>query len=560
MLAESISSAAGLRRSRHLLPSVCLGRPVELTVLLPPAHLSAAGPLPVLYLNDGQDLDRLHLPATLAVLYAQSALQPFVLVAPHANEQRVQEYGTAGHPDYNGRGSLADSYTAFVLNELRPFATAQLGASADPAQAVVAGFSLGGLSALDIAWHHPEAFARAGAFSGSFWWRQKALGAGYTPADRIMHQLVRARPVHPSHRFWLQTGTLDEKGDRNENGVIDSIEDCLDLIEELLRSGLDPQLALRYVQVEGGHHHPATWGRVMPDFLRWAFGSDRGVAPLPAPLPVVRLQFDPHLAPEILQPTLSAPANPAAPLLLPIPDIAAPALAAGAAAIAAATATQNTLATVATAAESVAGPAETVADAAAGAAFPTGSATSLIPDNFPAVMSIIRPAEGDYLPYALGYINQIPADQDPLEALRRQPQEIHAVFDRLSEAQAEKPYAEGKWSLKQMLLHQIDTERIFAYRALRFARADNQDLHGFEQDDYVVNSDANARSKASLLAEYDSVRAATLSLFDTFGETELNRRGSANGGPASVRALLYIIPGHERHHLNIIRERYLPVL
>ena len=175
-------------------------------------------------------------------------------------------------------------------------------------------------------------------------------------------------------------------------------------------------------------------------------------------------------------------------------------------------------------------------------------------------MSITRPVEGDYLPYALGYINQIAADQDPLDALRTQPQQIQAIFNSLSEAQAEKPYAEGKWSLKEMLLHQLDSERIFAYRALRFARADGQDLRGFDQDSYVANSQANARSIASLLAEYATVRAATLALFESFNEAELSRRGTANGGPASVRALLYIIPGHELHHLNIIRERYLPVI
>ena len=511
MLPENIPSVRGLQRHRHVLASAHLGRDVELSVLLPPAELTGPGPLPVLYLNDGQDLDRLHLPATLAALFAHGALRPFVLVAPHANEQRVLEYGTAGHPDYNGRGSRANAYTSFVLNELRPFAAAHYQASLDPAHAVAAGFSLGGLSALDMAWHHPDAFARAGAFSGSFWWRHKAIGAGYTPADRIMHQLVRARRADPSHRFWLQTGTLDEKNDRNENGVIDSIEDCLDLIEALVHSGLDPQHALRYVQVEGGHHHPDTWGRVLPDFLRWAFGAEGNAASLPAPLPVVRMQFDPHLAPAIILPHAALPATEPAPLLL-LPNSAA------------------------------------------------FDSTLLTSSSTPNPMSSTRPAEGDYLPYALGYINQIPAGHDPLEALRTQPQEIHTIFQGLSEVQAEKPYAEGKWTLKEMLLHQIDSERIFAYRALRFARADGQDLRGFEQDDYVTQSTANTRTVASLLTEYDTVRAATLSLFASFGETELSRRGTANGGPATVRALLYIIPGHERHHLNIVRERYLPVI
>ena len=517
MLSDPLLPAAasvGTRLCREVLVSAHLGREVELSILLPPGAPSS-GPLPVLYLNDGQDLERLHLQATLDALYARGTLRPFVLVAPHANEQRVQEYGTAGQPDFNGRGSLAGDYTAFVIKELLPFAQAKYWASADPALAVMAGFSLGGLSAVDMVWHHPESFARAGAFSGSFWWRQRAVGAGYTPADRIMHGLVRARRAHPSHGFWLQSGTLDERNDRNENGVIDSIEDCLDLIEELIRSGLDPRCALRYVQVEGGHHHPDTWGRVMPDFLCWAFGKDERMSPLPAPLPMVRLQLDPHLSPEILLPTASAPAS-VVPFVLSPADIVAPQAAAVTAVL----------------------------------------STSPIPNP----MSLIRPAEGDYLPYALSYINQIPAHQDPREALRSQPQEIHALFASLSEAQAEKPYADGKWSLKEMLLHQIDSERIFAYRALRFARADGQDLRGFEQDDYVAQSHANTRSIASLLAEYDAVRAATVALFDTFGEDELNRRGTANSGPATVRALLYIIPGHERHHLNIIRERYLPIL
>lgn len=517
MLSDPIALAAppaDTRLCREVLTSAHLGRAVELSIVLPPAP-AGPGPFPVLYLNDGQDLERLHLQATLDALYARGILRPFVLVAPHADEQRVQEYGTAGHPDFNGRGSLAAAYTAFVINELLPFAQANYHASSDPALAVMAGFSLGGLSAVDMVWHHPEAFARAGAFSGSFWWRQRAVGAGYTPADRIMHSLVRARRAHPSHRFWLQSGTLDERSDRNENGVIDTIEDCLDLVEELIRSGLDPQRALRYVQVEGGHHHPDTWGRVMPDFLCWAFGQEEAPRQLSAPLPVVRWQLDPHLVPEILLSTMSAPA-PMAPLVLPPADIAVP-------------------------------------QAAADITF-----TPIL--SLSHSMFLTRPAEGEYLSYALGYINQIPAGQDPHEALRAQPQDIHAIFTGLSEAQAEKSYAEGKWSLKEMLLHQIDSERIFAYRALRFARADGQDLRGFEQDDYVSHSQANARSIASLLVEYDAVRAATIALFDTFGEEELGRRGTANGGPATVRALLYIIPGHERHHLNIIRERYLPML
>ncbi len=514
---SSLASPAGTRLHREVLASSFLERDVELSILLPPAEAEARSSYPVLYLNDGQDLERLNFQVTLDNLYTHHAVQPFVVVAMHANEQRVQEYGTAAHADYNGRGSLAGAYSRFVLEELLPFAQAHYQASPDPEQVVMAGFSLGGLSAFDLVWHHPEVFARAGVFSGSFWWRQRAVGAGYTPADRIMHSLVRAGQLHPNHRFWLQSGTLDERSDRNENGVIDSIEDCLDLIEELIKKGFDAQQSLRYVQVEGGHHHPDTWGRVMHDFLLWAFGQEGSAALMPAPLPIVRLQLDPTLAPAILTATAPSAEEPAhVPLELPgAPGHLAPH-------------TSDLMA------HSLSTP--------------------------PSHMPIARPAEGDFLPYAVTYINQIPEGADPREALRGIAQEFHAIFQNLSEAQSEKGYADGKWTLKEMLQHQIDTERIFAYRAMRFSRGDSQDLPGFDQDDYVVQSGANARTMASLLAEYDATRAATQALFDSFTDEQLDRRGTANGGPTTVRALLFIVPGHELHHLHILRERYLPVL
>ena len=515
-ISDSLTSSLGTRLCREVLTSKFLGRDVELSILLPPVAVAGLPPYPVLYLNDGQDLERLNLQATLDALYARHAVRPFVLVGAHANDQRVQEYGTAAHADFNGRGSLAGAYSAFVLEELLPFAQAHYHVSASPAAAVVAGFSLGGLSAFDLVWHHPAAFARAGVFSGSFWWRQRAVGAGYTPADRIMHGLVRARRAHPSHRFWLQTGTLDERNDRNENGVIDTIEDCLDLVEELITSGMDANEAIRYVQVEGGHHHPDTWGRVMPDFLIWAFGPQERAAALPAPLPIVRLQLNPVLAPAILSATDATTITAILPLVLPA------------------------------------------------ALVPTAQPASSIPVSIPilltSAMPTTRPADGDFLPYAASYINLVPVGADPRQALRTQPQEIHAVFASLTEAQAEKAYAPGKWTLKEMLLHQIDSERVFAYRALRFARGDGQNLAGFEQDDYVAHSAANARTLPSLLAEYDATRAASVALFDSFTEEQLNRGGTANGGHTTVRALLYILPGHERHHLNIICERYQPIV
>jgi enterochelin esterase-like enzyme len=256
------------------LVSVPLNRAVHLTIILPPHYVPTGPLLPVLYLNDGQDIPRLNLPHILDSLYAQQAIRPFVLVAMHANADRIQEYGTAARADYMKRGSKAASYTDFVLTELMPYIQQHYRVSTDPAQTAIAGFSLGGLSAFDIGFHHPERFSRVGVFSGSFWWRSKKFSNAYDDdTDRIMHSLVRASPTKPQVRFWLQTGTHDETSDRNNNGIIDSIDDTLDIINELKKKGLSSE-DIRYVEVPGGEHNQRTWAEVMPDFLTWAFGKE----------------------------------------------------------------------------------------------------------------------------------------------------------------------------------------------------------------------------------------------------------------------------------------------
>ncbi|TAE23714.1 MAG: esterase family protein [Cytophagales bacterium] len=254
--------------------SVPLSRTVRLDILLPPGYDKTAITYPLLLLNDGQDIPRLRLTDVLDSLYDQQAIRPFVLVAMHANADRIQEYGTAAQPDYMKRGSKAALYTDFVLTELLPYIHKHYRVTSDPAETAFAGFSLGGLSAFDIAFHHPDRFGKAGVFSGSFWWRSKKFNSAYDDeTDRIMHDLVRKGKHNPSQRFWFQTGTLDEDSDRNNNGVIDSIDDTLDLIRELEKKGyIRDNQGVRYVEVEGGHHDPETWGRVMPDFLTWAFG------------------------------------------------------------------------------------------------------------------------------------------------------------------------------------------------------------------------------------------------------------------------------------------------
>jgi enterochelin esterase-like enzyme len=276
--ASAQPSASVTVLSDDSLVSVPLNRPVHLTIILPPGY-SATGPLlPVLYLNDGQDIPKLRMNEVLDSLYNAQIIRPFVLVAPHANVDRIQEYGTAAQPDYMNRGSKAAAYTDFVLTELMPYIQHHYRISTDPAHNVIAGFSLGGLSAFDIGFHHPERFSRVGVFSGSFWWRSKAFNNAYDDdTDRIMQSLVRASNTKPAVKFWLETGTHDETSDRNHNGVIDSIDDTLDIIKELTTKGFHRETAgnqgdIRYVEVPGGEHNQKTWSAIMPDFLGWAFG------------------------------------------------------------------------------------------------------------------------------------------------------------------------------------------------------------------------------------------------------------------------------------------------
>jgi len=248
-----------------------LGRDVLCDVLLP-GEIDPARPLNLLLLNDGQEAESLELKQTLQGLIEANKISPTVIVAIHAGEERLQEYGVAGKPDYKKRGSKAGLYAEFIKEELLP-AIAGLFPAVKFENTAFAGFSLGGLSALDIAWNKPDLFGKVGVFSGSLWWRSKELGKGYTDTDRIAHAMIRNKTTNPDLKFWLQTGTNDETADRNGNGIIDSIDDTIDLIKELEVKGYKRPDDIRYVEVIGGSHNTETWAKVMPKFLIWAFGK-----------------------------------------------------------------------------------------------------------------------------------------------------------------------------------------------------------------------------------------------------------------------------------------------
>lgn len=167
-----------------------------------------------------------------------------------------------------------------------------------------------------------------------------------------------------------------------------------------------------------------------------------------------------------------------------------------------------------------------------------------------------RPAADEHSPYYANYIAQVP-DGDLLATLERQMTESLGTWRGVSPAKAEFRYAEGKWSLKEVLLHIIDAERVFSYRALRAARNDETALPGFDENLYAKASRANERQVADLANEFEHLRRANLALFASFDDDMAARRVTASGNIISARALMWIIAGHERHHGRVLKERYL---
>lgn len=248
-----------------------LGRKVKFDCYLP-TSVPDPTQLNLLLINDGQDLPKMPFDEILNDLYREHEIEPLLCVGIHCSEDRKMEYGIASQADYMGRGAKAGLYTSFILEELMPFIHQQYHILSFKERSF-AGFSLGALMALDIVWNHPDKFSKAGVFSGSLWWRQKSYEDGYTDeADRIMHNQVRNAIADPSLKFFFQAGLLEEKLDRNNNGIIDSIDDVLDLIKELKQKGYADE-AIHYLELADGTHDVATWAKAFPEFLKWGWGK-----------------------------------------------------------------------------------------------------------------------------------------------------------------------------------------------------------------------------------------------------------------------------------------------
>lgn len=254
------------------LSSTYLNRLVTLTIILPPDYRHK--PYPVLWLNDGQDIPSVQLTDSLTELYKREFIRNLIVIGIHANEDRLNEYGTSSSADFKNRGNKAGLYAEFFINELLPFVRKKFSVSRDKKNNVIAGWSLGGLSAIDIAWNYPEFFGKVGVFSGSLWWRMKAYNRGYKDdKHRIIHQQIKNSEKRPGLKFWFECGTKDETSDRNKNGLIDSIDDTIDLIKILKEKGYDKPDDIQFILVKGGEHNQQTWGELLPYFLTWGFGK-----------------------------------------------------------------------------------------------------------------------------------------------------------------------------------------------------------------------------------------------------------------------------------------------
>lgn len=257
---------------QHHIYSLYLEREVRIDAYLP-TNILLPEQMSLLLINDGQDLPKMPFSNILSQLIDSQTIEPLLCIGIYCGDDRRNEYGTAYSADYQGLGSKAGLYSKFIFDELLPFIRKTFNVPNFKDKAF-AGFSLGGLSALDIVWNNATEFNKVGVFSGSLWWRRKAYDAGYNDEnDRLMHLQIRKGMFYPWLTFFVQCGALDETADRNNNGVIDSIDDALDLIVELKAKGYT-DAHIEYLLLENGKHDVPTWAEALPNFLQWGWGRE----------------------------------------------------------------------------------------------------------------------------------------------------------------------------------------------------------------------------------------------------------------------------------------------
>ena len=252
--------------SRHL------QRQVKLTIISTPMP-DDKSELNLLVLNDGQDAVKFRVKDIVDSLYKKKIIQPLLIVCITAGD-RMKEFGVSEQPDFINRGDKADNYAAFIDDELYAFTKKKAGVRKFKT-VVLAGCSLGGLSAFDIAWNHADKIDKVGVFSGSFWWRDKDdKAADYSDEkNRIMLSKIRSSRKKPHLQYWFYAGAKEETGDRDKDSVIDVVDDTRDLVALIKSKNVCLPQDVVYTEDATGIHDYTSWSNHLPQFLIWAFGK-----------------------------------------------------------------------------------------------------------------------------------------------------------------------------------------------------------------------------------------------------------------------------------------------
>jgi len=272
---------------------------VHVHVLLPPGYDAGRHRYPALYVNDGQDMAAVHLRETLAQLHGERVIRPVIVVAIDMLHDRMGTYGLSDRAAGQSRpgdsrfglvGARAQDYSEWVARTLVPYIDAHYRTVAKPGARTVLGWSLGGLNAFNLGWQYPEVFGRVGAFSPSFWLAADRSSPSAIQRTRLAQSMVDATQPRPTVKFFFAVGGKEETSDRDGDGIVDAVDDTRDLVQGWQGEGASLRgLAQRgysidmdwadapahtdvaYVLVADGEHNQATWSRMFPLFLRWAY-------------------------------------------------------------------------------------------------------------------------------------------------------------------------------------------------------------------------------------------------------------------------------------------------
>lgn len=268
----SVGCKKKIKQQEDQLYSRHLQRQVKLSILSTPMP-DDKSELNLLLLNDGQDLQKFGVREILDSLYKKKLIKPLIIVGIVADE-RTKEFGVSQQPDFMKRGDKADSYSKFIDDELYAFVKKNAGVRKFKSVAI-AGCSLGGLSAFDIAWDNADKIDKAGVFSGSFWWRDKDdKAADYSDEkNRLIINKIRSSKKKPHLQYWFYAGAKEESGDRDKDGIIDVIDDTKDLMELIKSKNVCLPEEIIYKEDANGIHDYTSWRNHLPEFLIWAFGK-----------------------------------------------------------------------------------------------------------------------------------------------------------------------------------------------------------------------------------------------------------------------------------------------